>query len=321
MVQNGCTIYYEDSNEMPTIEDRILRLFERDNREYLSSEIASLAGISRNSARPALTRMVRKGLLRRRGRGIYGANPTVGVGNVFEPMRIQNLRLVAETMDGERLRVPSWVRYRPHVGFVEVLELAGLGLTEEDKVRLRFQVGSKRVKLTFTAKAPLGLDLYGLQFALHWLGGMLETYEFTGHVNWVVDRGTEMFKDYPNIDLDSLGAKAITLGEFEGFVQKVYQKSYGVRREIKVERQTSLDAINNIVMGGMSSGTILNMNALALREMEVQSKAIRSWSVGASDTQQALQSMMPQFLQAVFKLIDKVDRLAGEVQELRKRSK
>ena len=57
------------------------------------------------------------------------------------------------------------------------------------------------------------------------------------------------------------------------------------------------------------------MNALAIREMEKSNQVLRSWSVGASDTQRAIESTMPQFLNAIFSLIDKVDdmsrRLAG----------
>jgi len=300
----------------PTHEAKIMRLFERDNRTYTAYEIASLAQIPKNSVYSTLTRMIRKGLVRRAERGIYRANPTIGVGDISEPMRIQNLRLVALKMDGKPLEVPSWVDYKPKVGFVHELELLGLGKTEEDMVRLRFQIGSKRAKLTFTAKAPLGLDLYGLQFSLQWLYERLDQYGFSGRVGWVVDRGTEMFKDYPNVDMDALGSKCITLGEFNGWVEKIYQKAYGMRRELKLDGQTSLDAILAVTMGGFSAGQVLNMNAMAIREMQKSNTALKSWSVGAYDTQQTLQNMMPQFLKAMFGIIDKVDDIARRMTRL-----
>ena len=284
-----------------------------DNRTYLAHEIASLAKIPKNSLYATLTRMVRKGILRREGRGLYRANPTIGLGDISEPMRIQNLRLVAQKMDGKPLVPPSWVEYKPKVGFVHELELLGLGRVEEDVVRLRFQIGRKRRKLTFTVKAPLGLDLYGLQFSLQWLYERLEQYGFTGDVHWVVDRGTEMFKDYPDVDMDSLGSKCITIGEFNGWVEKIYQKAYGMRRELKLDRQTSLDNILAVTMGGFSAGQVLSMNALAIREMEKSNKSLKSWSVGAYDTQQALQNIMPQFLKAMFTIIDKVDDVSRRI--------
>lgn len=300
---------------MVTHEDRIMRIFQKDNRDYTAYELASLAKIPKTSVYSTLHRMMNKGLVRRVERGIYRANPTIGVGDISEPMRIQNLRIIADSMDGEPVRVPGWLEYRPYVGFVCDLELPGLGGGEEDVVRLRFQIGRKRGKLTFTVRAPLGLDLYGLQFALWWLGERLVEYGFTGSVGWVVDRGTEMFRDYPDVDLDALGSRAITLGEFNGWVEKIYQKVYGMRRELRLDRQTSLDAILAVTMGGFSAGQVLGMNALAIREMEKSNRVLRSWSVGASDTQRAIESTMPQFLNAIFSLIDKVDdmsrRLAG----------
>ncbi|MHA1286036.1 MAG: helix-turn-helix domain-containing protein [Candidatus Thorarchaeota archaeon] len=300
----------------PTNEAKIMRLFERDNRDYTAYEIAYSAKISKNSVYSTLTRMIRKGLVRRVERGIYRANPTIGVGDISEPMRIQNIRLVSRKMDGKSIEPPSWLDYKPFVGYVHELELLGLGRTEEDKVRLRFQIGSKRAKLTFTVKAPLGLDLYGFQFALQWLYDRLDQYGFSGDVHWIVDRGTEMFKDYPNVDLDALGSKAITLGEFNGWVEKIYQKAYGMRRELKLDHQTSLDAIMAVTMGGFSAGQVLNMNALAIREMEKSNRALKSWSVGASETQRALQDMMPPFMNAIYKIIDKIDDISRRMTRL-----
>lgn len=301
---------------MVTHEDRIMRLFRKDNRDYTAYEIASLAKIPKTSVYSTLHRMMNKGLVRRVERGIYRANPTIGVGDVSEPMRIQNLRLVAVSMDGESLRVPGWVDYRPFVGFVRVLELPGLGGGPDDVVRFRFQIGRKRGKLTFTVCAPLGLDLYGLQFALWWLGERLLEYGFGGHVDWVVDRGTEMFRDYPDVDMDALGSRAITLGEFNGWVEKIYQKAYGMRRELRLDRQTSLDAILAVTMGGFSAGQVLNMNAQAIREMKDSNRVLRSWSVGASDTHRSIERLMPRFLDAVYSLIDKVDDMSRRLESL-----
>lgn len=301
---------------MVTHEDRIMKLFRKDNRDYTAYEIASLAKIPKTSVHSTLHRMMNKGLVQRVERGIYRANPTIGVGDVSEPLRIQNLRLVADSVDGETVRVPGWVDYRPYVGFVRVLEFPGLGGGPDDVVRFRFQIGSKRGKLTFTVCAPLGLDLYGLQFALWWLGERLQEYGFGGHVDWVVDRGTEMFRDYPDVDMDALGSRCITLGEFNGWVEKIYQKAYGMRRELKLDRQTSLDAILAVTMGGFSAGQVLNMNAQAIQEMKTSNRVLRSWSVGASETHDVIEKLMPRFLDAVYSLIDKVDDMSRRLANL-----
>jgi len=225
--------------------------------------------------------MVQKGLLIRESKGYYRATSTIGVQAGVEPFRVQNFRMVATEVGGERFVAPEGLPYEPHVGFVRDLVLRGLGVTPEDCVRVALQIGRYRGKLTFTIRAPLGLDLYGFQFALAWLDAQLEELGICGEVNWRVDRGTELLRDLPGLDMDSLGARCITRGEYEGFIEKVYQKAYGVRREVKLDRVTSLENIEAVLMGGLPTGMLLNASFRSLQSQERAVNIMRNMATGS----------------------------------------
>lgn len=291
---------------MPTIEDRIIRYFQRDNRLHLASEIISSLEINPNSGYSTLSRMVNKGLLIRESKGYYRATSTIGVDEGVEPFRVQNFRMVATHFcGGERIVAPPDLVYRKHVGFKVVLELDGLGGGEGDVVRLQFQIGSRHGQLTFTFKAPLGLDLYGFQFALAWLDERCREYGFVDPIDWRVDRGTELLKDMPNIDMDSLGSSCVTRYDYEGYMEKVYQKKFGVRRELKVDKPTSLESIEAILMGGLPTGMMLNATYESLRNQEKAVNIMKSQSVGTYEMQKMFEAMT----QAFYRVVDRMDVL------------
>ena len=298
---------------MATQEDRIIKQFQRDNRTYHASEMAYFTGIPQKSVYSVLSRMVAKGLLFRPRPTLYQANPTIGVGTSPEPFRLQNFRLVASKMNGKKIEPPLDLEYLPKMGYVRELRLRGLGVTPEDEVNLRFQIGAKRGKLTFTIKAPLGLDLYGFQLSMAWLDRELHDHGFHGHVEWLVDRGTELLKDMPNIDMDSMRIATITRYDYEGFMEKIYQKKYGVRREIKIERPTKLESIEAVLMGGLPTGMLLNYG---LRSLQNQEKAINVMKGQAGGTYE-MQKMFDVFTQAMYGLIDKVGAIEMELKEMR----
>ena len=262
--------------------------------------------------------MLKKGLLFREARGLYRANPTIGVGDVTEPLRIQNVRLFATEMDGVKIVPPVNLYYAPHVGYVVKKELPGLGRSKKDVVRLRFVIGSKNKQLTFTGSCNIGFDLISWQFVVDWIEQVSRDYGFTGELNWVADRGHEVFKDYFNINMDGIRARCITIHDFTGYIQKVYQKQYGVRDEYQIERQSSLDSINNILMGGMAGGSILNMNAMAIKNMEEQTRAVKGFSHSAYQAGQSIDRTMPALVEAILRAVNKVEEMQADLKVFKK---
>jgi len=288
--------------------DKILNLFHRDNRTYTAFEIAQLTEIPLKSVYTPLGRMVREGILIRPKSGLYTTNPTIGVGNVIEPFRVQNVRLVADTMDGKAIKAPEWLEYKPKVGFIDSQYFEGLGLGKKDKWGYRFQIGSKRGKLTMTITAPLGLTLYGWQFSMWWRDMTSKRYGFDGHVDWYVDRGTEWMKDVLGVDLDSM-SKTMTLHTYEGHIMKMYQKAYGARGEFKLGTPTSVEAVQATLMSGLPAGHTMNTMAQALTEMKNQSNLMRSFGAGVERRELSMENLLPSFVDAMFKMIDKVEHI------------
>jgi len=264
--------------------------------------------------------MVKEGILIRPKTGLYESNPATGIGNVIEPFRIQNVRLVADTMDGKAIKPPDWLEYKKYVGFIDSQYFEGLGLIEKDKWGYRFQIGSSRGKLTMTITAPLGLTLYGWQFSMWWRDMTSKKYGFDGHVDWYVDRGTEWMKDVLGVDLDSM-SKTMTLETYEGHIMKMYQKSYGVRGEYKLGSTTSVEAVQATLMGGLPAGQTMNTMAQALTEMKNQSNLMRSFGAGVERREQGMERLLPSFLEAMFKMIDKVEDIHRSQQVIEEKIK
>jgi len=304
---------------LATYKDRVIRQYQRDNRTYTIPEMASLTGIPRKSLYSVMSRMVKEGLLKRPAPTLYQSNPTIGVGEDLEPWRIQNLRLIATKMDGVRIVPPPELEYKPKVGYFTELVLSGLGGGERDEVRLQFQIGSKRGKLTFTAKAPLGLDLYGLQFAMAWLDRECIEHGFGGKLNWRADRHTEIFKDQRVYDMDSLGAKFVSRSDYEGWMEKVYQKKYGAwRKEVKVPHQTSLESIEAILMGGLSTGQMLNATVKSLQNQETAINIMKGMTGGNYDLQVFMAKRFDAFSEVMYKFIEEFADMKKRIGDLEK---
>lgn len=302
---------------MATYKELIINLFQRDNRTYRAYEIAQNTKIPIKSIYSVLSRMVKEGLLNRPQPTLYQANQTIGVDDLERPWRVQNLRWVAESMDGCRLVVPCDLDYLPYVGYVRELVLPGLGLGVDDEVRLRFQIGSVNRKLTFTVCAPLGLDLYGFQLVGAWLDQQCRDHGFTGVVDWRVDRHTEILRDLSVYDMDGLGAKFVSRSDYEGWMEKVYLKEYGkVRQEFKVP-VTSVESIEAILKGGLSTGQLFNASVKSLQNQETAINVMRGMVGGNYEMRVAMERKFNGFIEAFMKMTDEFIEMKEEFKILR----
>ena len=103
-----------------------------------------------NSVRARLSELARAGSVERVAPGLYSINSSHGVG---KPPRVQNFLAVAHPSPAVR-ESGCW-EYR----------FTGPPGGAEGEVRLGLRFGRKRNKVTWTVRAPLGLDYYGLMFA------------------------------------------------------------------------------------------------------------------------------------------------------------
>lgn len=296
----------------PSLENIILNEMLRDDRVYLWSEIASLTKINKNSLSSTLGRMLRKGLVKRVGSGLYRTNPMYGVGATTEPQKIQNYRAIATTMAGVGLDVP-----RELMNHVDE-KVLGMGwFLNEEFLRVRLQFGWKRNKINFTIKAPLGLDIYGFLFCLDWVEAQLRDHGYHEEVDFVPDR-CEILHDTHGLSLDGIKMLQWTTTDI---IEKIYQKPYGVRHEYRIHgdkmSQTDLMAL---VQGGMPYNMILQQNNMAIKEMQKQSNAVQRFSVGAYETTQGLNrgaDALNNNNQIMFRILDQMQEMAKDIAYLK----
>ena len=128
---------------MKRIRDRIIECLKDLDRPIGPLEISQIIKANPDTVRSLLTRLVREAILYREARGLYTHKPTDVVG---ELPRLQNLFFIVENV---KVRKSEDVRFRhdfPDGGYFQI----------------RLQFGVKRGRISWSASAPDGIDLYGL---------------------------------------------------------------------------------------------------------------------------------------------------------------
>jgi len=216
---------------MSTIAERIVEYLAAVDRPCSAKEIASEIKANPNTVRPTLTRMVREGKVFRVFRGHYCTNFRYGV---RRPPRVQNLFVVADVGDvsqseNVRREYDYWVGGNR--------EVFGVGIN----------FGVERDKISWWVKAPLGLDLYGLVLCRWYVEEVCRDRGYSG-LNWMV-ANVEVLRDYEDVRLE--GCKIVTFEDLTGVMEKIYQKQYGLRREVKLSRSISFEDLLTLVWGGL----------------------------------------------------------------------
>jgi len=221
---------------LTSIEDQIIEIIKSVDRPLSPKEIANKGRINHNSVRSTLSKLMKSGKVQRAYYGAYKISPIYGVGR-SEPVKLQNLLFVCEGV----------VVDKSHAGFVWDYKF-GVGKGE---FRLGLMLGSKRGKITWTVKAPLGLDLYGFRLCIKIIQDKLETlgYVIPDFNRRFIAKNSEYLRDTFNVRIE--GAKIITLQALDGTLEKYYNKSYGIRHETRSSQPTSIDNIFALVSGGL----------------------------------------------------------------------
>lgn len=210
-------------------------------------------------------------------------------------------RLVPEVLRAhgfEWLRGQGWVWLREEVG--------------EDPLRLRVQLGGKRGKVTWTVKAPLGLDVYSFRLACWMVEDLLNglDYGIRTFSEVFMVQNAEYLYDMMGIRLE--GMKAVTVSSFDGELSKIYQKSYGVRYEARDSRPTSLSNVLALVQGGIPVNEVLQGVGVVHSDLGALTSAIKGQNRLINDMLKYVKPSVeagPRFAEAIDKILDRLEDL------------
>ena len=214
--------------------------------EYLdypvnSPSIASSLKIPEGSVRKYLSNLVKDGVLDRTTRGFYILKPMDGVRSRFSEikLRVQNVEVYV-------------------LGFGVVESDLGVVLLEGNP-GVCMDFGVKRDRIGCGITCDEGLDVAGLRLARGLLIRECERRGFDIPVDaWMVS-GCEFLWDYVGIRME--GINCLTFTDFMGNLEKIYNKPWGVRHEVKLGRmrEVGLEAVIGILGRGVEFS---NINAL-----------------------------------------------------------
>lgn len=243
--------------------------------------IAKSLGYNLGSTRARLSELAKTGEVERVAHGLYQYVSTQGV----RAGRIQNFLATcrpspALTRDSLELAERQGLVKLGERGsyFIEYSFSGPPSSSPEGQVSQRITLGYTRNKITWTIKAPMGLDYYGLMFAwglvqcsLSKIG--LKKYDFN-----VINH--EYLEDKFSIKIE--GAQAITFKDFRGNLEKLYNKAYGVRHETRDNSPRPANELLALYGGGLSSFMLAQSSYDIAREVQANSEAIKylNWYMG-----------------------------------------
>lgn len=263
--------------------EKILGFMQYQEAPLSPFSIAKSLNFRPSSTRARISELAKNGLLERVGPGLYLITPTHGVG----VPRIQNFTAVAHPSPA---LTPARLRRLEEMGLVRfdgreyqhLYEFQGPPEGEEGQVILRLRFGLKRNKITWTIKAALGLDYYGFMFCYGLVRCVLARCGVTipeeGPVNpdkpaLFLVRQAEFLHDRFSVAMD--GVKALTLRDFKGNLEKIYNKDYGVRREIRATDPRPVSELLAFYQGGLPTFMVAQASYDIAREVRANTEAIK----------------------------------------------
>jgi hypothetical protein len=255
--------------------------------------VAKTLGLNPNSVRARIGELAKEGKIERVSPGFYTITCTHGV---HRP-RLQNFLAVAH---------PT-----PPIRVSETWEYIFTGPPggSEGVVRLSLRFGKYRNKITWTIKAPLGLDYYGLMFAYGLVknvvsGKGLFIHEVDSVVNFdrpscFIIKNVEFLDDKMGLGIE--GIKCVTFSDFKGNLEKIYEKPYGIRREIRHTEPRPITELLALYQGGLPSFMIAQSSYDLARAVEKNTEILKYIYRNQSE----ITLKTNEVLKALFRIIDK----------------
>jgi len=207
---------------------------------------------------------------------------------VGAPPRVQNLFVIASGVEVRRSEVLKYEFKR------------GFDAPDESAFRVRVVFGKKRGNISWTVKAPLGLDLYGLLMVRQYVEVECENRGYVDLV-WAV-RNYEFLWDHLGVRLE--GVKALTLDDLEGTMEKYYQRDEVLRREVRSSQEARFEDLIALTTGGVPTFQIIQGVDLLSKKIDSLTDAFK----GSVRVEQETQKQNRAILDALYRFIDKVDK-------------
>jgi hypothetical protein len=290
------------------MKEKILEFMRYQEDPLSPFSIAKSLHFKGSSTRARLSELSHQGLLERVGPGLYSITPRDGVGNP----RIQNFLAVAHPSPAltqarlKRLEGLGLVRFDGRE-YQHLYEFQGPPQGDEGQVILRLRFGLKRNKITWSIKAALGLDFYGFMFCYGLVKCVLARCGIVIPEEGPVDpekpalflvRQAEFLHDRFSIAMD--GVKALTLRDFQGNLEKIYNKDYGVRREIRATDLRPVHELMAFYQGGLPTFMVAQASYDIAREVGRNTEAIKY----LNKNQAELTRLNNEILKALWRILD-----------------
>lgn len=134
-------------------------------------------------------------------------------------------------------------------------------------VKIRVIFGSRNEKVTGFVSCDEGMDLDKYVFAVDKFKSVIldriGVRVGDGEINVVT---FELNKDRKDIRLD--GIKCVTVKDFSGVLERIYNKNGGVRSEVKIAQNMNVASIEGLLKGGMTPYKILQTVGLLRQDFK-----------------------------------------------------
>lgn len=274
------------------IEDQVIHFILNIDRDTSPREVASNIKRNPNSVRSLMSKLVRKGILKRITYGKYSIIEGYGIWGRSIPIRFQNLHFIGKA---PIIEVDK--------GRVDVMEFDDVN---GDIFRIRILYGFTHKQISYTVKAPLGVDYYGLMLCSKLVDCMILHRNYTVST-WNV-KNYETLLDHMGMRVEGL-AKSVTLTDLAGNMLKIYQKSYGVRVEVRSKGTTSLETLLALSTGGMPQAQLMQGIHTTNSEINDLTNAIKYRNVDDNRRDRILEALSG----AVIRMNEKLDGLIAKV--------
>ena len=295
---------------------KILEYLRNIDRPVSPHKISQNLGLKQHTVRARLFELTKNGKVTRVGPSLYTIDPSIGVGR---PPLIQNFQAIVHP--NPRLTKPSMeklvsLNLLQKIGteYHYLYTFQGPPDGPEGLVKLGLTFGVKRNKINWTMSAPLGLTYYGFMFAYGLVDVILVTRGWNirdspddrqsadfKHPNfWLVLKG-DLLDDKLGVRIE--GANCITLYDFRGNLEKLYNKTYGVRKEVHFNEPRPLTELMALWQGGLPNFMVAQSVYDMARNVERNTETLKH----LYSNQRELTKATNQVLSALFKVLDKIN--------------
>ncbi len=260
--------------------EKIVEYLRRLDRPVSPFSVAENLKMNPSSVRARLSDLVKEGIVERPFRGYYQIAPIQGVGAFNKPPLIQNItaivhprpKLRKELLEAHR---KNGVLFLKNNVYHHAFEFQGVLKGSEGIVRLDLQFGLKRNKITWKMRAPLGLDYNGLLISYQYVKFVIDSLDVSIlEDDWVDFKSPRCFMmvNFEFID-DRIGIKlegvnCITFRTFQGEFEKIYNKKWGIRREVRSNQPRPIQEIFALYQGGLPSFMVAQSSYDVARSIE-----------------------------------------------------